>query len=220
MAPPVFKTGLAGIAFAGGFDSLPPPSAAPLRSGTQCGAPLVRLDPTRSLTYGVNRQLRKMREEVQFLRNLYEASSGFELHPPWTAYLSVKLVAESQGSQRHSDGIDRFEEFPPASSMEPIAVCAFWLPRQALRPRQSAKKVVDECVRMHRGNPVAHRLWVQCHRPPLRCAIPISSYNLQQSVVSGVLLTGVSQSAKRQTNLTYFSSPSADGAEEFTNGRA
>ena len=25
MAPPVFKTGLAGIAFAGGFDSLPPP---------------------------------------------------------------------------------------------------------------------------------------------------------------------------------------------------
>jgi len=92
VAPPVFKTGLAGIAFAGGFDSLPPPSAAPLRSGTQCGAPLVRLDPTRSLTYGVNRQLRKMREEVQFLRNLYEASSGFELHPPWTAYLSVKLL--------------------------------------------------------------------------------------------------------------------------------
>src|SRR5216684_5624672 len=92
VAPPVFKTGLAGIAFAGGFDSLPPPSAAPLRSGTQCGAPLVRLDPTRSLTYGVNRQLRKMREEVQFLRNLYEASSGFELHPPWTAYLSVRLL--------------------------------------------------------------------------------------------------------------------------------
>ncbi len=25
VAPPVFKTGLAGIAFAGGFDSLPPP---------------------------------------------------------------------------------------------------------------------------------------------------------------------------------------------------
>lgn len=30
MAPPVFKTGLAGIAFAGGFDSLPPPPKPPL----------------------------------------------------------------------------------------------------------------------------------------------------------------------------------------------
>jgi hypothetical protein len=27
VVPPVFKTGLAGIAFAGGFDSLPPPPA-------------------------------------------------------------------------------------------------------------------------------------------------------------------------------------------------
>ena len=31
MAPPVFKTGLAGIAFAGGFDSLPPPPRKTLR---------------------------------------------------------------------------------------------------------------------------------------------------------------------------------------------
>jgi hypothetical protein len=29
VAPPVFKTGLAGIAFAGGFDSLPPPPKKP-----------------------------------------------------------------------------------------------------------------------------------------------------------------------------------------------
>jgi len=32
VAPPVFKTGLAGIAFAGGFDSLPPPPIKPLIS--------------------------------------------------------------------------------------------------------------------------------------------------------------------------------------------
>ncbi len=36
MAPPVFKTGLAGIAFAGGFDSLPPP---PLKTGGFPGQP-------------------------------------------------------------------------------------------------------------------------------------------------------------------------------------
>jgi hypothetical protein len=36
VAPPVFKTGLAGIAFAGGFDSLPPPpNASTIRDTTE-----------------------------------------------------------------------------------------------------------------------------------------------------------------------------------------
>jgi hypothetical protein len=44
VAPPVFKTGLAGIAFAGGFDSLPLPAGFFLISLSFWGVPTVAVD--------------------------------------------------------------------------------------------------------------------------------------------------------------------------------